>query len=76
MAPGTYAMSGRAYNNRFTFIWPTAKIAVMGGAQIAGVMSQVRRAQAARKGLEFDEEEDAETVKKVAAIQDAGSVWR
>ena len=71
---GTYAMSGRAYNNRFTFIWPSAKIAVMGGAQIAGVMSQVRRAQAARKGLEFDEEEDAETVKKVAAIQDAGSL--
>jgi acetyl-CoA carboxylase carboxyltransferase component len=71
---GTYAMSGRAYNNRFTFIWPSAKIAVMGGAQIAGVMSQVRRAQAVRKGLEFDEEADAETVKKVAAIQDAGSV--
>ncbi len=28
---GTYAMSGRAFNNRFTFIWPSAKIAVMGG---------------------------------------------
>ena len=40
---GTYAMSGRAYNNRFTFIWPTAKIAVMGPKQIAGVMSMVRR---------------------------------
>src|SRR6056300_2725 len=32
---GTYAMSGRAYNNRFTFLWPTAKIAVMGSKQIA-----------------------------------------
>jgi acetyl-CoA carboxylase carboxyltransferase component len=40
---GTYAMSGRAFNNRFTFIWPCAKIAVMGGKQIAGVMSIVRR---------------------------------
>ena len=47
---GTYAMSGRAFNNRFTFIWPSAKIAVMGGKQIAGVMSIVRRGQAARKG--------------------------
>jgi acetyl-CoA carboxylase carboxyltransferase component len=43
---GTYAMSGRAFNNRFTFIWPSAKIAVMGGKQIAGVMSIVRRRQA------------------------------
>ncbi|UCE86944.1 MAG: acyl-CoA carboxylase subunit beta, partial [Deltaproteobacteria bacterium] len=40
---GTYAMSGRAFNNRFTFLWPSAKIAVMGGKQIAGVMSIVRR---------------------------------
>ena len=48
---GTYGMSGRAFGNRFTFLWPTAKIAVMGPKQIAGVMSQVRRGQAARKGL-------------------------
>jgi acetyl-CoA carboxylase carboxyltransferase component len=45
---GTYGMSGRAFGNRFTFLWPTAKIAVMGPKQIAGVMSQVRRAQAER----------------------------
>ena len=51
---GNYAMSGRAYNNRFTFLWPTAKIAVMGPKQIAGVMSIVRRAQAARKGVKFN----------------------
>ena len=42
---GTYGMSGRAFGNRFTFLWPTAKIAVMGPKQIAGVMSQVRRAR-------------------------------
>ena len=47
---GTYGMSGRAFGNRFTFLWPTAKIAVMGPKQIAGVMSQVRRGQAARRG--------------------------
>ena len=70
----TYAMSGRAFNNRFTFIWPSAKIAVMGGKQIAGVMSMVRRGQALRKGEEFDEEVDANIRAGVEAAQDAGSV--
>ncbi len=71
---GTYAMSGRAFENRFTFLWPTAKIAVMGPKQIAGVMSIVRRAQAARKGEPFDEEADARIVAAVEAIQEKGSL--
>ncbi|MCP3989026.1 MAG: acyl-CoA carboxylase subunit beta [Actinomycetia bacterium] len=71
---GTYGMSGRAYGNRFTFLWPTAKIAVMGPKQIAGVMSQVRRAQAARAGQPFDEDEDAAVVEAVEQIQEAGSL--
>jgi acetyl-CoA carboxylase carboxyltransferase component len=71
---GTYGMSGRAFGNRFTFLWPTAKIAVMGPKQIAGVMSQVRRGQAARKGLEFDEEEDAKIVAAVEETQEKGSL--
>ncbi|MEE3332535.1 MAG: carboxyl transferase domain-containing protein, partial [Myxococcota bacterium] len=71
---GTYAMSGRAFNNRFTFIWPSAKIAVMGGKQIAGVMSIVRRGQAARKGEPFDEEADAQVRADVEAAQERGSV--
>jgi acetyl-CoA carboxylase carboxyltransferase component len=71
---GTYAMSGRAFNNRFTFIWPSAKIAVMGGKQIAGVMSIVRRGQAARKGEPFDEEADAQIRAAVEAAQEKGSV--
>ncbi len=70
---GTYAMSGRAFNNRFTFLWPSAKIAVMGGKQIAGVMSIVRRGQATRKGEPFDEEADARIVAAVEAIQEKGS---
>jgi len=56
---GNYGMSGRSYGTRFTFIWPTAKIAVMGPKQMAGVMSIVQRAAAKRRGLEFDEEADA-----------------
>jgi acetyl-CoA carboxylase carboxyltransferase component len=71
---GTYGMSGRAFGNRFTFLWPTAKIAVMGPKQIAGVMSQVRRGQAARRGVEFDEVEDAEIVAAVEATQEQGSL--
>ena len=71
---GTYGMSGRAFGNRFTFLWPTAKIAVMGPKQIAGVMSMVRRGRAAREGLEFDEEEDAQIVAMVEEIQERGSL--
>ena len=71
---GTYGMSGRAFGNRFTFLWPTAKIAVMGPKQIAGVMSQVRRGQAERKGLEFDEEEDRQVVASVEEAQEKGSL--
>ncbi|MDG1958972.1 MAG: carboxyl transferase domain-containing protein [Candidatus Binatia bacterium] len=62
---GTYAMSGRAFNNRFTFLWPSAKIGVMGPEQLAGVMSIVRRNQALRKGIEFDEEMDRQLVEAV-----------
>jgi acetyl-CoA carboxylase carboxyltransferase component len=71
---GTYAMSGRAFNNRFTYIWPSAKIAVMGGKQIAGVMSIVRRGQAARKGEPFDEAADAMIRAAVEERQEKGSI--
>jgi acetyl-CoA carboxylase carboxyltransferase component len=56
---GNYGMSGKAYDTRFTFTWPTAKIAVMGPKQLAGVMSIVRRGSALAAGREFDEAEDA-----------------
>ena len=57
---GNYGMSGRAFGPRFTYIWPFAKIAVMGPKQMAGVMSIVGRGAAERRGIEFDEEADAE----------------
>ena len=71
---GTYAMSGREFGNSFTFLWPTAKIAVMGGEVIAGVMSIVRRGQAARKGIKFNEKEDAEIVKNQQIGHDKASI--
>ena len=56
---GNYGMSGRGFGPRFTYLWPFAKIAVMGPKQMAGVMSIVGRAAAKRRGIEFDEEADA-----------------
>jgi 3-methylcrotonyl-CoA carboxylase beta subunit len=40
---GNYGMCGRAYNPRFLFMWPNARISVMGGEQAANVLAQVRR---------------------------------
>jgi acetyl-CoA carboxylase carboxyltransferase component len=71
---GNYGMSGRAYGTRFTFIWPTAKIAVMGPKQMAGVMTIVGREAAERRGLVFDEEADAKRVAAVEASAEEGSL--
>ena len=56
---GNYGMNGRAYDPRFLFTWPSAKSAVMGPAQLAGVLSIVARAAAEAKGKEYDDEADA-----------------
>jgi len=56
---GNYGMCGYAYKPRFVFIWPNSKTAVMGPAQLAGVMSIVRRAAAQAAGKPFDEAQDA-----------------
>ncbi|WP_435137242.1 acyl-CoA carboxylase subunit beta [Actinacidiphila sp. bgisy144] len=56
---GHYGMCGRAYDPRFLFSWPSAKSAVMGPAQLAGVLSIVARQSAAAKGRPYDEEADA-----------------
>ena len=56
---GHYGMCGRAYDPRFLFAWPSAKSAVMGGAQLAGVLSIVSRAAAEARGQTFDEDADA-----------------
>ena len=55
---GHYGMCGRAYDPRFLFAWPSAKSAVMGGAQLAGVMSIVSRQSALAAGRPFDEDAD------------------
>ncbi|GAB3353492.1 carboxyl transferase domain-containing protein [Micromonospora halotolerans] len=56
---GNYGMCGRAYEPRFLFTWPNAKSAVMGPAQLAGVLSIVARQAATARGRDYDEESDA-----------------
>ncbi|MEO9324023.1 acyl-CoA carboxylase subunit beta [Nocardioides sp. C4-1] len=51
---GNYGMNGRAYEPRFLFTWPSAKSAVMGPAQLAGVLEIVAEQSAASKGEPFD----------------------
>jgi 3-methylcrotonyl-CoA carboxylase beta subunit len=57
---GNYGMCGRAYQPRFLFMWPNAKISVMGPEQAAGVLTQIKRESiAAKKGTWPAEEESA-----------------
>jgi acetyl-CoA carboxylase carboxyltransferase component len=57
---GNYGMCGRAFDPRFLFTWPSAKSAVMGPAQLAGVLSIVARAASEAKGKPYDEAGDAQ----------------
>ncbi|WP_312358098.1 carboxyl transferase domain-containing protein [Stutzerimonas balearica] len=55
---GNYGMCGRAYDPRFLWMWPNARIGVMGAAQAAGVLTQVKREQVERSGKTFSAEEE------------------
>uniref|UniRef100_UPI0032B11F8B carboxyl transferase domain-containing protein n=1 Tax=uncultured Stutzerimonas sp. TaxID=2901168 RepID=UPI0032B11F8B len=57
---GNYGMCGRAYDPRFLWMWPNARIGVMGGEQAAGVLVQVKREQAERSGQTFSDEDEAQ----------------
>jgi acyl-CoA carboxylase subunit beta len=80
---GNYGMSGRAYDPRFVFTWPSHRIAVMGPAQLAGVMSIVQRTAAEGAGRAWDEAEDAaarraveeQIEKESSALFATGRLW-
>jgi len=55
---GNYAMCGRAYEPRLMFMWPNARISVMGGEQAAGVLATVRQDVLARDGKAMTPEEE------------------
>lgn len=67
---GNYAMCGKAYDPRFIFAWPTAKIAVMGGAQAAKVLTQIQVATLKAKGHAPDPEGEQELYEKIKARYD------
>jgi acyl-CoA carboxylase subunit beta len=71
---GHYGMCGRAYDPRFLFAWPSAKSAVMGPAQLAGVLSIVARAAAEARGTTYDEDGDAAMRAAVEAQIEAESL--
>ncbi|WP_281286980.1 carboxyl transferase domain-containing protein [Aquicoccus porphyridii] len=57
---GNYGMCGRAFGPRFVWMWPNARISVMGGAQASGVLADVRRAAIEAKGGTWSAEEEAD----------------
>ena len=62
---GNYGMCGRAFNPRFLWMWPNARISVMGGAQAAGVLSTVKRAGLERDGKKWSAQEEADFKKPI-----------
>ena len=55
---GNYGMCGRAYEPRLLWMWPNARISVMGGDQAAGVLTTVKRDQLARDGASMTAEDE------------------
>ncbi|MBY0482471.1 MAG: acyl-CoA carboxylase subunit beta [Chitinophagaceae bacterium] len=62
---GNYAMCGKAYDPRFIYAWPSAKIAVMGGEQAAKTILQIQVASMKSKGKELSAEEEKITLEKI-----------
>ena len=61
---GNYAMSGRAYGSRFLWMWPNARISVMGGEQAANVLLTIKQDQLAREGKPPMPQEEADEFKR------------
>ena len=71
---GNYGMCGRAYDPRFLFAWPSAKSAVMGPQQLAGVLSIVARQAAQARGQAYDDDQDRAMREMVEAQIEAESL--
>ncbi|XP_062091191.1 methylcrotonoyl-CoA carboxylase beta chain, mitochondrial [Humulus lupulus] len=67
---GNYAMCGRAYSPNFLFVWPNARISVMGGAQAAGVLSQIEGSSKKKQGIKWEKEEEEAFKAKVMEAYD------
>lgn len=67
---GNYGMCGRAYSPNFLFMWPNARISVMGGDQAAGVLATVEEAKRKRDSQTWSSEEQAEFKEKISSRYD------
>ncbi len=67
---GNYAMCGKAYDPRLIAAWPTARLAVMGGAQAAKVLLQIEKATLKAKGEEITEEKENELLDRITKAYD------
>ena len=68
---GNYGMCGRAFSPRMMWMWPNARIGVMGGAQAAGVLTQIKQAQRTKVGEPMPEAEAAAMTEKIQGTFDA-----
>jgi 3-methylcrotonyl-CoA carboxylase beta subunit len=59
LGAGNYGMCGRAFGPRFLYMWPNARISVMGGSQAANVLSTVQRDNIEARGGSWSEDEEA-----------------
>tara|TARA_E500000178_G_scaffold354317_1_gene422852 strand:- start:818 stop:2080 length:1263 start_codon:yes stop_codon:yes gene_type:complete len=73
---GNYAMSGKAFNNRFIFSWPNARVGVMGEKQIAGVLGLLKEAKARKLNKPLDVKEHAAYLQAIeeAAREDSDAI--
>ncbi len=67
---GNYAMCGKAYDPRLIYAWPSAELAVMGGAQAAKVLLQIETASLKKKGGKLSEEDEKSLYDKIKARYD------
>ncbi len=67
---GNYGMCGRAYDPRFLWMWPNARISVMGGEQAASVLAQVKKAKMKKEGTSWDEAAEKAFMQKIAEQYD------
>ncbi len=70
MGPGNYAMCGKAYDPRFIYAWPTAKIAVMGGDQAAKTLLQIQVGSMKAKGKVVAPEEEQRLLNEIKSRYD------
>ncbi|EGC34320.1 hypothetical protein DICPUDRAFT_55908 [Dictyostelium purpureum] len=73
---GNYGMCGRSYSPRFMYMWPNAKISVMGGEQAASVLAQIQKDNMAKEGKQWPAEEEAAFKKPISdKYEKEGSIY-